>query len=102
MIGRFHEVAEVLFLHRQHPGRSVHAYADGRVRNLWFDPAWSGRRSAPRWRLLREYAAAAARAPIPPSERARVAALLPGWVLRNRRTLAREAASFVLRPSLAA
>jgi glycosyltransferase involved in cell wall biosynthesis len=102
MMGRFHEVPEVLFLHRQHPGRSVHRYADGRARNVWFDPSWSGRRSAPRWRLLREYAAAIARAPIPAAERARVAALLPGWAARNRSTLVREAAGFFVRPRLPA
>lgn len=102
IMGRFHEVPETLFLHRQHLDRSVHRYANGRTRNLWFDPSWSGRRSAPRWRLLREYAAAIARAPIPAAERTRVAALLPGWAVRNRRTLAREAAGFVVRPRLPA
>ncbi|MFZ5871128.1 MAG: glycosyltransferase family 2 protein [Actinomycetota bacterium] len=93
LLGEFHEVPEVLFLHRQHPHRSVHSYADPRWRNVWFDPAWSGRRSSPRWRLLKEYATAVARSPVPPGERLRTAGLLPLWAASNANALAREAAA---------
>lgn len=95
LLGRFAEVPEMLFLHRQHPGRSVHAYADARDRNAWFDPRWEGRRSAPRWRLLREYARAIGRADLRPGERAAVAAILVRWCGQNRLPLARDAAAFL-------
>lgn len=97
MLGLFFEVPEVLFLHRQHPERSVARYSDDRARNVWFDPSWKGRPSAPRWRLLREYVAAVRRSPLPVAQQLRVAGVLPAWVYANRRTLAREAASTLLR-----
>jgi len=97
LLGRFHEVPEVLFLHRQHAERSMSQYADARARNLWFDPSWQGRRSAPRWRLLREYARATRRGSDGPGERALVGLTLARWCGRNLRVLIREAASFTLR-----
>lgn len=96
LLGTFYEVPEVLFLHRQHDERSVHAYADARERNVWFDPAWRGRRSAPQWRLLREYVRATASSPAPGRERLRTSLPLAQWCWRRRRTLARQAAGFVL------
>ncbi|NED95098.1 glycosyltransferase family 2 protein [Phytoactinopolyspora alkaliphila] len=97
LLGRFYEVPEVLFLHRQHAQRSVHQYRDSRARNLWFDPNWHGKRSAPQWRLLREYVRATARSPVSPTERVRTFAAIGRWCGRNRRTLAREAASRLFR-----
>lgn len=90
LLGEFYEVPEVLFLHRQHPNRSVNRYPDPRHRNVWFDPAWSGRYSSPRWRLLKEYAVAVSRSPLTPTERLRTAGLLPRWMARNAHVLARE------------
>lgn len=37
--GRFVELPEPCFLHREHAGRSMYAYADDRQRMLWFDPS---------------------------------------------------------------
>jgi len=96
LLGRFHEVPEVLFLHRQHAERSMNQYTDARARNLWFDPSWQGRRSAPRWRLLREYVRATRRGTVRPGERAMVGLTLARWCARNLRVLTREAASFTL------
>lgn len=95
LLGRFHEVPEVLFLRRQHPERSMRQYADAKARNEWFDPSWRGRRSAPRWRLLREYGAAVRRSPVPAAERVAALGTLSRWGLRHRRGLAREVASFM-------
>lgn len=102
MLGKFHEVPEVLFLHRQHAGRSVHQYADSRARNVWFDPAWQGRRSAPRWRLLREYVRATLTSPATAVERARTTIPLLRWASHHRRALLREAVTQVIRPRSAA
>lgn len=96
LLGQFHEVPEVLFRHRKHEARSVNQYSDDRARNAWFDPAWAGRRSAPRWRLLKEYAAAINRAPVRTSEKLRTRLLLAQWSLACAPRLAREAASLAL------
>lgn len=96
LTGRFHEVPEILFLHRLHEERSVRRYSDDRARNEWFDPSWSGRPSAPRWRLLKEYATSAGRVSIGPLQRAQVSALLARWALANRGVLSREAVSLLL------
>ncbi|PSL04740.1 glycosyl transferase family 2 [Haloactinopolyspora alba] len=97
LLGRFHEIPETLFMHRNHAGQSVHQYKDSRNRNFWFDPSWQGRFSAPQWRVFREYLRATARSPAPPTERARTVAPLARWGARHRRVLAREAASLLLR-----
>jgi glycosyltransferase involved in cell wall biosynthesis len=96
MLGRFHEVPEVLFFHRQHGGRSVHQYADSRARNIWFEPSWEGKRSAPRCRILREYTRSTLTSPVAPVERARTLLPVGRWAVKNRRVLIREAATFVL------
>ncbi|MPV36593.1 glycosyltransferase family 2 protein [Georgenia subflava] len=96
LLGRFYEVPEVLFQHRQHGGRSVRQYADPRARNIWFDPAWEGRRSAPRWRLLREYGRVALTGPASAGERLRTLVPVTRWAVTNRRALVREAGAQLL------
>lgn len=91
-LGRFHEVDELLFFHRQHTRRSVHRYFDDRARNAWFDPSRPAARTSPRWRLLREYAASTVHAPAPVSDRVTVLAELGAWGWRNHRVLAKELA----------
>lgn len=93
LLGRFYEVPEELFLHREHAGRSMSCYPDTQSRNIWFDPLRSGKLTAPRWRLLREYIAAIARAPIPVSERLRIMKLLRWWTRANRKELTRDIAA---------
>ncbi len=93
--GRFHELDEPLFLHRQHADRSVHQYSDDRARNVWFDPSRAPQRTSPRWRILREYAASIWTAPISWSDRARAFGALTSWAGRNRATLGHEAGTKV-------
>jgi glycosyltransferase involved in cell wall biosynthesis len=82
------EVAEPLFLHREHAGRSVHqSLADG-ARARWFDPSRTAVVSFPTWRLGYEYARAIAGAPISPRERRRSYAVLGRWASRRWRRLA--------------
>jgi glycosyltransferase involved in cell wall biosynthesis len=90
--GRFVERAEPHFLHREHAGRSMYAYADDRDRMGWFDTSRDGSRSMPRWRVGVGYARALRRAGrwLPRSTRARGAATLAGWAWVNRSALARE------------
>src|SRR5699024_8279575 len=87
----------VLFLHRQHAERSMNQYADARARNLWFDPSWRGKRSAPQCRMLREYARAAIESPVSPGERARTLLPLARWTIRRRTVLTREIATYLFR-----
>jgi glycosyltransferase involved in cell wall biosynthesis len=84
LYGRFHEIPEYLFFHRQHPGRSIHSqawwYVNGSpfVRWIgrgplppteWWDPDKLGKIVFPDWRCLREYADAIWRAPLTRDQR---------------------------------
>lgn len=55
LMGKFYEIPEFFFLSRDHPARSMRAFADVRDRGLWFDPRNSGKRNFPHWRMLWEY-----------------------------------------------
>lgn len=92
--GRFVELPEPSFRHREHQGRSMHAYTDDRTRLRWFDTSLDGSFSMPRWRLGVEYGKALRRAsPSLSSDQARRAsAILGPWGMRNGRVLARELA----------
>lgn len=82
--GDFVEVPDHLWLRRVHAGSSLQANASPAEVALWFDPRNRGA-VLPQTRLLREYAAAIASAPIPRGQRS--ACLLPllRWVASNRR-----------------
>jgi len=98
--GRFGLVPDVLFLNREHPGRSMRAHGDSpRDRDAWFDPDRAGRNTLPRWRLLVEYERSIRRSELSGRDKARLRARLPLWALdsHNRRTLAAELAGWVLR-----
>jgi glycosyltransferase involved in cell wall biosynthesis len=67
LYGRFFEIPERLFLHRQHPGSSCKANpisSGWHERVSWFDPRLSGKALFPRWRQIREYCVAVSRSPI--------------------------------------
>ncbi len=52
LLGRFVEVPEPLFLHREHLGRSTRQFPNFRDRAAWFDTRKSARFSLPRWSNL--------------------------------------------------
>lgn len=85
--GRFHEVPEYLFLHREHPGRSMRAFPDARARRAWFEPGAGDQRAFPLWRLFAEYVKAVRRAPIGFAEKVRTLGYIGVWSLHNRRQL---------------
>jgi glycosyltransferase involved in cell wall biosynthesis len=95
LMGKFHEIPEVLFLHRQHAGRSMKRHRDPVDRLAWFDPKLAGRISLPRWRLLVEYARSIARASISPSEKLGCLAHLGRWTGVNATGLLRDLAACV-------
>jgi len=88
--GQICEIPEPLFLRRDHPGTSVRAYPRSETRAAWFDPSKKGRFEALRWRWLREYGAAIARAPLPVGEKFRCYSELRHWVQWNAGRLSRD------------
>jgi hypothetical protein len=87
--GRFHELPDVLFFQREHPGRSVnrHDWRRPRQAAVWYDPALAGRRISPWWRLLAEHARGVQRAGLGPVESARCLWELRDWCRRHRHDL---------------
>jgi glycosyltransferase involved in cell wall biosynthesis len=84
LLGRFQEISEMLFLHREHAGRSMYCYRDPHARNIWFDSSRSGKFTAPNWRRLGEYARATMTAPIPVSERLKTFKYVLSWAKWHR------------------
>jgi glycosyltransferase involved in cell wall biosynthesis len=88
--GRYHEVPELLFLSRDHAGRSTRAMPQHHQRGAWWTPSLAGRHVLPHWRILGEYVATIWRVPLSPQERLRCHLALLGWlgVKRNLKWLA--------------
>jgi len=93
--GPFVEVPQHLFGFRQHTERYGKKYKTSRERIHWVDPSKATRLAFPEWRLLREYAQAASRAPIARPEKARCMVELARFPLRRWRQLGGEVASAV-------
>jgi polysaccharide pyruvyl transferase WcaK-like protein/glycosyltransferase involved in cell wall biosynthesis len=95
--GRFHQVPEVLYFRRDHPGRGERL-PGLRARCVGLDPRRADRLRHPIARLLIEYVAGYVRlilvAPLSPRDRARCLGALGGWLLsrvlpgRGRRIMA--------------
>jgi glycosyltransferase involved in cell wall biosynthesis len=83
--GRFYEVPERLFLHREHPRRSTAAIADLRERAAWFDTRARTAQELPNLRVYLEYFAAIRRSPLGMLERIRCRLQLLRWWKRNWR-----------------
>ncbi len=97
--GTFLEVSEPLFLHREHPDRSIYRQSDQRSRDLWFDPTRSSL-ALPTWRLAAELLRATHRAPLSAQERLRCRLEMLGWVRRHWLRLLRNPAGAVKRAAL--
>lgn len=79
LLGRFHEVPEELFLHREHPERSTRVYAKSRDRAAWFDSRKSGKVTFPYWSLARAYTTAAVVLPESAPDRLRSLGSVSRW-----------------------
>lgn len=82
--GKFHEVPEVLFLHREHRRRSTKEFKNEQTRTVWFNPARAGRPGYPHVRMLKGYARVVAGADVPIGDKAACLAMLVPWSIRNR------------------
>ena len=89
LMGKFYEVPEVLFLHREHKGRSTRAYKNNQKRTEWFTARLS-RPALPHFRMLSGYARAATNAHVPMVDKVACWAMLVPWTRRNLRVMWRE------------
>ncbi|HEY8468160.1 MAG TPA: glycosyltransferase family 2 protein [Longimicrobiales bacterium] len=88
--GRFHEIPERLFLHREHPQRSTRAIPDLRARAVWFDTRLVRGQRLPTLRVFAEYVSAIRRAPLELDQSARCWIHLLRWWKHNWRTVVSE------------
>ncbi|MBT8401832.1 MAG: glycosyltransferase [Rhodothermia bacterium] len=90
--GRFAEVKEYLFLHREHRNRSIRVYNWRRPHETieWYDPSRVGNIVFPAWRIAYEIGAAIRRAPLPARDRLRCIAATRHWLRSNAAGLVRD------------
>ena len=81
--GRVVELAEPLFVHRQHRNRSVWQFTSRQTRNAWFDPSLAGRPAFPYMKQFRGYLGAIRRAPLTTTERLQCAGVMARWLGHN-------------------
>jgi glycosyltransferase involved in cell wall biosynthesis len=81
--GKFYEIPEPLFLHREHPLRSTRAIPDLRMRLAWFATDKANRLALPTLRLFKEYIFAIRRPPLSFSDKARCYSQLIRWWRSN-------------------
>lgn len=84
LAGKFYEIPEVLFLHREHKKRSTKAYKSEQTRTAWFNPARAGKPDLPHVKMLRGYARVIAHAGVPWADKLACYAMLVPWSIRNR------------------
>ena len=88
--GRFVEIAEPLFEHREHVERSVTAFPYPRDRIVLFRPNKAGRMSFPRWRMARDFVTVLVRAPLGFRAKLRAVPAFGSWAKQWWRALLRE------------
>ena len=90
LYGPFHEIPEVLFLHRLHSGSSVSVNPSRRERMLWFDPDLKDQIFFPWWIQLSDLIKIVGKGPISPVERIYCYLYLLRWMKRTRKYLFRD------------
>jgi glycosyltransferase involved in cell wall biosynthesis len=90
LLGRFHEIPEVLAFQREHSQRSTRANATLRSRSGWFEPKAAEQITFPNWRLLREYLLVIERTPLPSRDRQLCRFQLLRWIRHHWRGMAAE------------
>jgi GT2 family glycosyltransferase len=84
LAGKFYEVPEVLFLHREHKKRSTKEYKSEQTRSAWFNTARAGKPDVPHMKMLRGYANVVRNADVPWADKFACFAMLVPWSIRNR------------------
>jgi glycosyltransferase involved in cell wall biosynthesis len=85
--GRMLHTDEVLFFRRQHPDRSMSAFADARDRIAWFDPDRKADITFPKWKVGRELVRAVAEAPLTSTERMECYKAMSAFLANNWQNL---------------
>ena len=84
LAGKFYEVPEVLFLHREHKKRSTKEYKNEQTRSAWFNTARAGKLDIPHVKMLRGYANVVRTSRVPWADKVACYAMLVPWSIRNR------------------
>ena len=84
LAGKFYEVPEILFLHREHKKRSTKQFKSEQTRAEWFNPARAGRPDMPHVKMLLGYMDVIRRARVPRSDKFACRTMLVPWTIRNR------------------
>jgi hypothetical protein len=95
--GRFQQIPEILFEHREHKGRSARSTGGARGYARWFDPSRSARFVMPHWRRMLENTSSVVRAPLKLREKAELISDIGRAARWNGRTLVAEVLQ-VVRP----
>lgn len=69
LIGRLHEIPDILFYRRDHPQTTWEVWGEKPEVVVWFDPTKAGRMVFPYWRLCFEYFMSISRVPLGWSDR---------------------------------
>jgi len=77
--GRFVEVPEALFEHREHADRSITAYPNPRDRIVLYRPTEAGKVTFPRWSMAFGYVKVVVRSSLPLGSKARALIALGPW-----------------------
>lgn len=87
MHGRFIEVPEYLYLHREHPLRSTYVAGRGHASMAWWDPSKMGMFRFPYWRMFRHLGIAIKNSTLERSDKTRAYGLLLRWTRTNKHYL---------------
>ena len=89
LIGRFVEISDELFIHREHSARSTRSIPL-RQRAQWFDTRLSSKRVMPYWRFLKEYSLSVWRADLPIRDKFDCAVEILRWAKYYRKRLIKD------------
>lgn len=90
LLGEYYEIADYLFLRREHSQTSVRAQPTFRQRLAWYDPARKGQLHLTRWKLFLEHLAAIKRVRMRWSEKTRCYIQMMNWFAWNWRWLVKD------------
>ena len=85
--GRFVEIPDYLFFHREHAERSANVFVTLHSYLKWFDPGQADRVVFPTWKLLGEHLLSISRPPLNGTERLRCYLGMVRWVRSRRRSM---------------
>jgi glycosyltransferase involved in cell wall biosynthesis len=88
--GRFFQIPDALFFHREHSNRPIVVQPDPFERTFWLDPKNAGSIVFPSFRMFQEYLCATFRAPLSWRERAGCHRELAKWLRWNWRLMLKD------------